>query len=404
MRQHRHGFGLALVGAICVVLLAWLVQPAAGISPASLPAARPTLPSGPGPSGGGSGPGHEGSGGGGAIQNCTGVSGVVINWGFRNEPDVTLDLAGGGYQVTQVSGAEGQYEFKGLGQGYAVLRPILPPGQQSLHIYANQIATPLTCGKPALVNVGLYSGDQRPQPPAHLRVAALGDAAPGSPVTLTVSVKNDLPTGISHVIVTDLLPERLQYVSAKAPKGETTVQDGRMLAWNLDQMAAGETAVATWIVRVDRAAATGDLVANRVSLLYAEAMADQTLATIAVGQGLASELAEAETSPATPPAEGTNAPAASPAITPTVPPLEIAAPVAAPTTRPAAPKVAPPVSTTVEITPSLPLVTGTVPLVEGQTPTNLPTTGAAPEGGMAMPLMGVGLLAVAVATRFLRRR
>jgi len=350
MREHRHGLGPVLVGAMCIVLWAWGVQPAAGSDP------QPT--------------------GGAGTPNCTGVSGVVVNWGFRNEPGVTLSLSGGGYEVTQVSGAEGQYEFGGMGQGYALLRPVLPSAQaQSLHVLADQIGVPLTCGQPAVVNVGLYSGDKRPQTPAHLQVVAQGNAAPGAPLTLTVSVKNDLPTGISHVVVTDLLPERLQYVGAKAAKVGTAVLDGRMLVWNLDHMAAGETALATWIVRVNPAAENGDLIANRISLLYAEAIADQALTTIAVGQGLASELAEAES----------------------------AAPASGKMEAPAPATAKPTVSARVEITPSLPLVTGTIPLAEGQAPTKLPTTGA-PAGGMPMPLVGVGLVAVAALARFLRHR
>jgi hypothetical protein len=77
-------------------------------------------------------------------------------------------------------------------------------------------------------------------------------------------------------------------------------------------------------------------------------------------------------------------------------PLTVTAPTAKPTE---ALKPGMSVSATIELTPSLPLVSGTAP-IEGQ-PSKLPTTGA--PGGMAMPLIGLGLLAVAVLTRFLRR-
>jgi uncharacterized repeat protein (TIGR01451 family) len=380
MRGRRQGLNPMVVAVMCIVVLVWLVQPAAGMSPSALPAAEPTL------SAGGSGQG------GGSARDCTRVSGIVVNWGFRNEPGVTLNLAGGGYEASQISGNEGQYEFRGLGQGYAVLRPVLPAAQaQSLHIYADQIAVPLTCGSPAVVNVGLYSGDQRPQAPARLTVAEAGTAEPGSTLTVTMTVENNLPTGISKVVVTDLLPDRLQYVDARAAKGQTSIQDGRMVAWNVGQLANGETASARLTVRVDPAATAGDLIAHRVSLLYAEAMADQVLTTIAVGQGLAGELSLPEAAPAI----VENNVATATVAAPKTPAAQTAA------TPVAALKPGKPVSATIELTPSLPLVTNTVPL-EGQ-PAKLPTTGAAP-GGTAMPLIGLGLLAVAMAMRVLRRR
>ncbi len=371
MRRRWLGLGPVVAGAMCIVLLACLVQPAAGMSPAAAPEEQPTLAVP-----------EEDSGAGGAARDCTGLSGTVVNWGFRNEPGIKLDLAGGGYEASQISGNEGQYEFRGLGQGYAVLRPILPAAQaQSLHVYADQIAVPLTCGNADVVNVGVYSGDVLPQPPAYLVVQTAGAAEPGTTLTFTITVQNDLPTGISKVVVTDLLPDQLQYVDAKAAKGQMTIQDGRMVAWNIGKMADAEATDATLTVRVNTEASTGDLIANRVSLLYAEAIADQVLTTTSVGQGFSEELSLPEAAPEIAEA-GESAP--------TVAAPEVQVPAVEPT---------PTASAAIELAPALPLLTGTLP-IEGQ-PAKLPTTGAA--GGAAMPLIGLGLVAVVLATRFLRR-
>ena len=294
-----------------------------------------------------------------------------MNWGYRDEPGITVDLRGGGYQLQQVSTDRGLFVFDGLGQGYALLRPLIPTGQ-GLKAHTDEVVVPLRCDKPTVANLGIYSGDVRPVPPARLIVATdPASVQPGETIDVTLTVRNDLPTAISNAVVTDLFPQRLKPVSITASRGEAVLTDGRMLALWIGQLDAGETVSATVGVRVDPTARQGEMLANRVSLLYAESMADQQLLELTVGEALAMPVVDAPADGSVPEGQALAAAEATPQ------------PVAA----------APAMSVTVGLT-------TTAAATGEQAPMTLPVTG----GETALlPLAGLVLAGLGFASRLLRR-
>jgi uncharacterized repeat protein (TIGR01451 family) len=384
---------------VLLLLAMWLVQPVAGVGPAEMPQARPTLPQ-PGSSGPN---GSEGLGDQGLVTNCTSVRGLVVNWGYQNEPGVTLRLTGDSYELTQVSTSDGRYEFAGLGQGYAILQPLLTDSQRkTLAVHTDQVAVPLKCDLPAIANMGLYSGGKRPQPPASLTVMAdKTTAAPGSSLRFQFKVRNGLPNDISNVIVTDLFPAPLQIVSAEAGRGEPEALGGRMFALPLGVIHSGEEVSATVTVQVDPSARSGEQVVNRTTLLYAESMADQVVSAITIGKGVVTHVepvALLTTSPAVVAAAAVLSPALS--LTTTVPAAIL------PIQTPAAPFVTDTLPMGTAIVRVSPISTGvTTTLTSGEQaraePSKLPTTGLRLVG---LPLLGLGLIVLAVLAQALRKR
>ena len=43
--------------------------------------------------------------------HCAGLRGTVVNWGFQNEPGVTLRLGDGGWELVQITSTDGRYGF-----------------------------------------------------------------------------------------------------------------------------------------------------------------------------------------------------------------------------------------------------------------------------------------------------
>jgi hypothetical protein len=110
--SERFQLRLLLIGAVVFLLLVGSASPVVTFAP--LP--RPTLDPGA-PSGGGDkedkGPPRQ------AV-----VRGEVVNWGYRNEPDVKLSLGDGGRELTRVTSDDGRYLFGPLGGGLAILLPV----------------------------------------------------------------------------------------------------------------------------------------------------------------------------------------------------------------------------------------------------------------------------------------
>jgi uncharacterized repeat protein (TIGR01451 family) len=316
---------------------------------------------------------------------------------------VTLRLTGDSYELTQVSTSDGRYEFAGLGQGYAILQPLLTDSQRkTLAVHTDQVAVPLKCDLPAIANVGLYSGGKRPQPPASLTVMAdKTTAAPGSSLRFQFKVRNGLPTDISNVIVTDLFPAPLQIVSAEAGRGEPEALGGRMFALPLGVIHSGEEVSATVTVQVDPSARSGEQVVNRTTLLYAESMADQVVSAITIGKGVVTHVesvALLTTSPAVVAAAAVSSPALS--LTTTVPAAIL------PIQTPATPFVTDTLPMGTAIVRVSPISTGmTTTLISGEQakaePSKLPTTGLRLVG---LPLLGLGLIVLAVLAQALRKR
>jgi len=295
--MHERGRHLppAAIGFVILTLLlgfAWIV-PVYGTGPDSTPEPQLTVPGTDTPDEAGSDvlPSQDDA-------NCAGISGTVMNWGYQDEPGVTLAMNGDTYYLSQISTSEGDYSFRGLGKGYAVLSPALTGAQAGLHVYTDKVAVPLQCDRPVVLNLGIYSGETDPQPPAYLMVTAADTKAdPGDTIEFEIVARNGLPTAISHVVISDLFPTPLKISDAETSRGDATIADKRMLSVYVGDMESGETVTATVSAKMDRWTLRGEKLENRVTLMYAESMADQVVSAITVGKGIETRPSGAEGSP-----------------------------------------------------------------------------------------------------------
>jgi len=259
--------------AISLSLL-WL-SPPADAGPALQPP-RPTLPSGP--------PGVEPGGEDGEPGRPPGttIHGLVVNWGYQNEPYAKVRLRGGGWDLETTSDDNGYYSFQGLGEGIAFLSPILPEGSALKPMTTDLALRPKGSGQ-LVVNLGLYTGPAAPTLPVEMSMSVEPKVAgPGSVVVYTIRATNRLAHGISQVLVTDYLPTGLVPV-------EATVSHSTVETWNnlviadIGEMAVGDTAVVIIEARIEDNDLAGTVVQNRASFIYAESVAAQAMASLTIG-------------------------------------------------------------------------------------------------------------------------
>jgi uncharacterized repeat protein (TIGR01451 family) len=125
---------------------------------------------------------------------------------------------------------------------------------------------------------------------------------PGDNIPLKLTVKNDLPTEISNVVVTDLMPQGLTAVEVTAAStGPENLQiidagvDGQLVVAFLDKMGPGDEANIFVTVTVSNRVRPGTQMRNTATLFYRESAADQDSLDLIVGSegpsrpGLAAE-------------------------------------------------------------------------------------------------------------------
>jgi uncharacterized repeat protein (TIGR01451 family) len=296
----------------------------------------------------------------------------VINWGFQNEPGITLRLGDGGWESTQVTSTDGYFQFGALGQGVAFLSPDLSSEQaETLRPMADEVAIRLRCDFDLVANLGLYSSAARPDPPATLTMGVSQTAlSPGATVIFYLTLNNAMPHAISHVFVTDYVPEGLIVTDVTTTRGEVEVLDGRMVTVAMGDVPQDSQETIQITAQVDPNVAYGTRLQNTASLLYAESAADQAWAFLAIGGAAGAAAATPTSLPSTPPAQPD---------TPT-PATTAALPEATPTPLPSTPSA-------------------------DQTPSPgddlLPITGGG--AGVALPGVGIGLAIVVLGARRLRR-
>lgn len=334
----------------------------------------------------------SGNGGGGNGQNggtaaCAAIKGQVLSWGQGGLGEIGVVLKTGSWQVDTASASDGNYGFGGLGVGIARLQLTLPPAEVGLREpLVQDAAVYLSCDHPVIANLAVYSGP-RPTPPASIQLSAPANLMPGQNTVLRLVVKNSLPTDITNVIVTNLMPPGLTAVEATAAENSrSSVQiinggpDGQLVYAYLDRMPSGAEENFLITVAASPDLATGSQVRNTASLFYAESAGDQDWIDFTVGAGglivpaaeeTATPIVQAEA--ATPPPAAT-APAAAPAATPEADQGEEFVP----------PPVMPKTGEEFFPPPSLLPETGTDFLA---IPTTLPETGA----GDWLALLGFGL-------------
>lgn len=319
MHRRNQTFGFKLGGAVLITLLlltTWFAQPVVGVTP-PLQGGRPTIPPPRPPGPGGA---DSGEGGGLTAESCAGLRGTLINWGYQNEPGVTLRLSDGGWETTQVTSSDGGYQFGSLGQGVAFLSADLSPKQaETLRPMADNVAIRLRCDFDVVANLGLYSSPSRPDPPATLTMSVSQAALfPGGTTTFYLAVKNDMPHSISHVFVTDYLPEGMRATDVTATEGAVEALNGRMVTVDIGELPQGGQVTIQIVAQADSALAYGTRLTNTATLLYAESAADQAWATLVVGGAAEAESEVPISTPSPPPpaesatpapAEATPAPA-----------------------------------------------------------------------------------------------
>jgi uncharacterized repeat protein (TIGR01451 family) len=230
-------------------------------------------------------------------DNCAAVYGTAINWGFGNQSGAALRLTDGGWSQTLTTNGDGSYNFGSLGNGVAILDGTAP----GLQAVVNQAAVRLTCQFPINANLGFYSSAEAPQPPAYVGFNSETLAIqPGETATIQLNITNDLPTGISQVVLTDLLPEGLYFEAVNTTLGSPELLNGRMMTLFIGTMNSEQTASVELVIRADAALAQGTNLENRATLFYAESIAAQDVLTIVIGEPEAATIsqpveAEAET-------------------------------------------------------------------------------------------------------------
>lgn len=295
--------------AISLSLL-WLTPPA-DAGPALQPP-RPTLPSEPP---GGEPEGEDGEPG---RPPGTTIHGLVVNWGYQNEPYVKVRLKGGGWDLEATSDDNGYYYFKGLSADTILLNLALPEGSDLTPMITDLALRPKGSGQ-LVVNLGLYSGPTAPTLPVEMSMSIEPEiAGPGSVVVYTIRATNPLPHGISQVLVTDYLPPGLAPVEATISHSTVEIWNNLVIA-DIGEMAVGDTAVVIIKATVEDNVLPGTVIQNRASFIYAESVAAQAMASITIGgaRPTAKPAAETPTAVATPTVMETPAVIETPTVTTT---------------------------------------------------------------------------------------
>jgi uncharacterized repeat protein (TIGR01451 family) len=297
--------------AISLSLL-WLPLPA-DAGPALQPP-RPTLPSEP-PGGGPEGEGVEGEPG---RPPGTTIHGLVVNWGYHNEPYVKVRLKGGGWELETTSDDNGYYYFKGLSTDTVLLNLALPEGSDLTPMTTDLALRPKWSGQ-LVVNLGLYAGPTAPTLPVEMSMSVEPEVAgPGSEVVYTIRATNRLAHDISQVLVTDYLPTGLVPVEATVSHSTVEIWNNLVIA-DIGEMAVGDTAVVIIEARIEDNVMPGTIIQNRASFIYAESVATQAITPITIGgaRPTARPAAETPTAVATPAVMETPAVVETPAVTTT---------------------------------------------------------------------------------------
>ena len=174
------------------------------------------------------------------------VHGVVINWGYRNEPNVPINLNGPSWATQEKADDNGYYASQCLGIGIAHLYPLSPPWLRPMT--ADDVVIRLGYRQTFEVNFGLYSGWATPKPQVMPTMTVnTNQAQPGDTVIYTIRVTNTLrsltgtPPIMGEVMITDLLPETLTPVTATSSMGKLEWW-ANLLTADIGALSPGQTA------------------------------------------------------------------------------------------------------------------------------------------------------------------
>lgn len=306
-----------LIVLVTTVLLSVLpAAPALAAPPAQDP--RPPTDTGggaPPPPAPGNGNGSSGSGA------CAALNGQVLNWGVGGMGGVGVQLRTGSWEVDTASASDGNYGFGGMGVGFARLHVTVPPEQVGLlEPLIQDAGVYLNCDFPVTANLALYSGP-RAIPPATLNMSAPDGLTPGKNTVIRLVIENNLPTPISNVTVTDVMPPGLTATDVATADNSGDVKfidgagEGQMVWVRFDSIPSGGEENILIIAAVDGDLPTGTKLRNTATLFYNESVAHQAWLDFTAGVGAVS-LPESAAPSATPTEEAEAAPTEEPTPTP----------------------------------------------------------------------------------------
>ncbi|NJN92963.1 MAG: DUF11 domain-containing protein [Anaerolineales bacterium] len=229
---------------------------------------------------------------------CASLTGQVTTWGLGPQGQVEVELKTGSWRAATSSASDGNFGLGGLGTGIAKLHVPVAPGQTTQPFIQNA-GVYLNCSYNTVANIA-FSGSAGVNPPATIEMSAPSQTVvPDSNFEITLTIKNGLPTEISNVIVTDLMPKgfkALKVTSSVDPKDARIIDggpDGQLVVVNLDKLAKRAKATIELTVNADVDLLSGTKIQNAATLFYRESAADQSTLDFTVGSDEAPALAAA---------------------------------------------------------------------------------------------------------------
>lgn len=217
------------------------------------------------------------------------LHGIVINWGFRNEPNIPVQVSGANWYLETTSDEAGHYLFERLGNDVVWLN-VVPVEESNVVPLTADVAVRPAIGNETVVNLGVYEGDEPlPLPVDHTMEASAAQSQPGDRVTFTIHVKNNLDTPITHAQLTDYLPAGLGFVSGESDHGPVNYADNLVVA-DLGNLEPGDETTVTIVTLIEPDGGESWELTNRSSFLYRESVATQAEVTLAVLSGQTDEL------------------------------------------------------------------------------------------------------------------
>jgi uncharacterized repeat protein (TIGR01451 family) len=205
-----------------------------------------------------------------SFNPCFNIHGLVINWGYRNEPQHPVILSGPGWQTQKTTDDNGYYASDCLGIGLALVNATIPPGLNPL---TTDVAVRLGYKPSYEVNLGLYSGQIAPALHLPTMVVSQQSVAPGQILTYTIQAANN--AALDEVIITDWLPETLTPVSVSSNQGQYEIWDNLVTA-DIGQVTAGQMVTITIAASVQADIPPGGVITNRASQLTKGQLTVQT--------------------------------------------------------------------------------------------------------------------------------
>ncbi|MFZ5916156.1 MAG: hypothetical protein ACOYZ7_04425 [Chloroflexota bacterium] len=155
------------------------------------------------------------------VAPCHALRGRLVN--LNGDPvsaQVQLDTVAG--TIEQTVDAGGNYAFDCLGEGVALLKPVLPPGLTSL---TTDVAVRIGRRAEWRIDLGYYGGAPAPATPLTLTLTSeTREIWPGAHVMLTLEVQHRLPQSLAAAWLSLLVPEGLSI-------GQVRLESGTFEVW-----------------------------------------------------------------------------------------------------------------------------------------------------------------------------